>query len=230
MASSTDRVLRTPAVRLALEPEIASAVQPLLGIDGRSRGLRSLAVTDIAAERTAAIEREARERGFAFGEREAREAMRPRVEARLSQLAATIETIAGLRAAVLRHSERDLVKLAVAIAERVVRREIQGDRDLILQMAHAAVERLGTVDIATIHVNPDDLSAMSPRLDEYRGTGPVRLVADTRIAPGGCLIVSDTGTVDAAIDAQFKEIHTALLGGVDSGGSEGAGDDRSAHG
>jgi hypothetical protein len=42
--------------------------------------------------------------------------------------------------------------------------------------------------------------------------------------------VSDTGTVDAAIDAQFKEIHTALLGDVDSGGSEGAGDDRSAHG
>jgi flagellar assembly protein FliH len=219
MRSSTSRAtavdLATVARLGARRTDGALLVQPLLAGDHalalRPQTTRDLAITDIAAERIAAIEREARERGFAFGERQARDAMRPRVDALLTQLSSTIASLAALRTNLIERTERDLVQLAIAVAERIVRREIRTDRDVILTIARAAVARLGDAEVVTIHVNPDDLSAMSPTLDEYRGTGPVRLVADGSVPPGGCFVASDGGTIDAAIDAQFQELRAQLL-------------------
>lgn len=193
----------------------AAVVTPLLRPSpagtGRGEPPRSFVATDLAAERIAAIEREARERGFAAGEREAREAAHARIEAALARFANTIDRIAALRGDLLRQSERDLVRLAIAMAERIVRREVQLDRDLVLTMARAAIARLGDTAIATIRLNPDDLAALSARLEIRTATGPIRLVEDPRIASGGCFVESDLGVVDATIEAQLQELRSALF-------------------
>jgi flagellar assembly protein FliH len=129
-----------------------------------------------------------------------------------ARLAHTIETVAALRADLLRRSEQDLVRLAMAIAERIIHREIQIDRDLILVVARAAIARLGDAAAVTIRINPDDLAAMSSRQEIQTATGPIRLAGDATVPPGGCVVESDLGTVDAAIEAQMREIEIALLG------------------
>jgi flagellar assembly protein FliH len=190
-------------------------VRPLLlttPVDaGRQQEARDLVITDLGAERVAAIEREARDRGFAAGEREGREAARVRADALAARMAQTIDAIAALRTGLLRRSEQDVVRLAIAIAERIIHREVQLDREVILVAARAAIARLGAAAVVTVHVNPDDLAAMAPRLEIQGANGPIRLEADAAVPPGGCVVASTLGDVDATIEAQIQELRAALL-------------------
>jgi flagellar assembly protein FliH len=170
------------------------------------------------AERLEAIEREAFGKGYAEGERAGEAAASARIEAMLQRLTDTVTEIAGLRAGVMRRSERELVRLALAMAERIVRRELDIDRDLLAVMARVAIDRLGENAVATIHLHPSDAEAALQRTDGAQ-SGSVDIVADVNVPRGGCLVRSSFGSIDAGIDAQMRELARALLGD-DSGHEE----------
>lgn len=207
-------------------------MRPLLAADpasvARRRAVRPLELPSASAQRVAAFEREAYERGFAQGERAGQDAARTRVEATLARLGSTIADLASLRSGLLRKSEQDLVRLAVAIAERIVRREIEIDRDVLVAMARAAIGRLGQGAVATIALHPDDLAAIRTEATDA-DAGGIRVVADSQVPSGGGLVTSSFGTIDVGLDAQIREVVAALLGGSDTPqwSPEGAGRDES---
>ena len=164
-----------------------------------------------SAERLEAIEREAFGKGYAEGERAGEAAAAKRIDAMLTRLADTVHELAGLRAGIMRRSERELVSLALAMAERVVRREIDIDRDLLAVMARVAIDRLGENAVATIHLHPTDCAAAVQRAGGAQ-PGSVEIVADINVPRGGCVVRSAFGSIDAGIDAQMRELARALLG------------------
>jgi flagellar assembly protein FliH len=165
-----------------------------------------------ATERAGAVERDAFAKGYAEGERSGQQAAAQRNEAMLRRLVATIEEIAAVRAGMMRKTERELVKLAVAMAERIVRREVDADAELLAGMARVAIDRLGQDVAATIHLNPEDYEAMMTARKGAAFEGAVEVVADPLVGRGGCLVKSAFGTVDAGIDTQIREMSHALLG------------------
>jgi flagellar assembly protein FliH len=163
------------------------------------------------AERVAAAERAAFARGVADGERAAAMSASTRVDAIVARFAASIEHLAAARTTLLRDAERDLVRLATAIAEHVLRRQVQSDPALLVSMARAALERLGGATAAIIHVNPADFDAIRRQRPAAAGGG-IEILADPAVPHGGCLARTSGGTVDAGLDAQFRELTRALLG------------------
>lgn len=162
-------------------------------------------------DRLETVEREAYARGLADGERAATAAAAERVEAVTAQLGVAIQELAAVRGVLMRRSERDLVRLAVSMAERILRREIDMDRELLVVMARVAIDRLGEQAAATIHLNPVDLDAIQARRSPELGTS-VELVADAAVPRGGCVVKSAFGTIDTGIDSQVRELSRALLG------------------
>src|SRR4051794_2329753 len=77
-----------------------------------------------------ALERDAFAKGFAHGERAGLDAARARTDGMLSRLGETIDEVASLRREIIRRTERQTVQLVLAIAERVVQREVTLDRGL----------------------------------------------------------------------------------------------------
>jgi flagellar assembly protein FliH len=165
-----------------------------------------------AIERMTAVEREAFAKGYAQGERAGDEAAGKRNEAMVRRLVATIEEISSLRAGMMRTTERELVRLAVAMAERIVRREVDVDAELLNAMARVAIDRLGENVAATIHLNPADYESMMAARQGKAFEGAVQVVADPQVGRGGCLVKSAFGVVDAGIDTQIREMSQALLG------------------
>lgn len=159
----------------------------------------------------AAVEREAFARGFAQGEVAGAEAAANRGEAMLRRLTQTLEEIAEMRAQIVRDTEQQLVRLAVAIARRIVQREMTMDPDLLRAIARVAMDRLGETTGVTVRLNPDDHAAIAAGRDSAWGGGHVTVVADARLPRGGCRLESDGGTVDASVDAQLEEITKRLL-------------------
>jgi flagellar assembly protein FliH len=101
--------------------------------------------------------------------------------------------------------------LAVAMAERVVRREVRADPEALLEMARAAIGRLGERVTAVIHLNPVDLEAIVT--DGTGRIGTLDVVADPDLPRGGCMIRTNLGAIDAGIDAQMRELLRAMLAG-----------------
>ena len=159
--------------------------------------------------RLAALERDAFAKGYAAGERAGAEAGATRAEAMLRRLAQTLEEIGSLRNTMVHQTERQMVQLAIAVARRVVGREIALDGDLIVAMARVALDRLGEGTPAVIRLHPDDLAAIgSPAW-----VGPhVQVVADAGLSRGACFVQSEFGFIDASVDAQFEQLAQAMLG------------------
>jgi flagellar assembly protein FliH len=159
-----------------------------------------------------AIERDAFTKGYAQGERAGAEAAATRGEAMLRRLAQTIDELGVLRAELIHKSERQLVQLAIAIATRVIQREITLDKELLVAMARVALDRLGDTSSATIRLNPEDHAAALAARGGELSTESVKVVADPIVSRGGCLVESDFGLIDLAMSAQVAEIANALLG------------------
>jgi flagellar assembly protein FliH len=162
--------------------------------------------------RLAALERDAFSKGFAQGERAGSEAAAQRGEAMLRRLTETLEELTTLREQMIHQTERQMVQLALAIARRIVHREVSIDQDLLIAMARVALDRLGESAHVTVRLSPQDYEATSAvRSAQWDGTH-VTVVADARVGRGGCRVESEFGAMDAGVDAQIHELARALLG------------------
>src|SRR5262245_10070534 len=169
---------------------------------------------------TAAIERDAFTKGYAQGERAGLDAAATRADAMLRRLAQTIEELGELRNEMIHRTERQAVQLVLAIAERIVQRELTLDRSLLLGMARVALDRLGEYGSATIRLNPDDYQAIGakPSIDG----AAVEVLADLSVPRGGCHVQSDFGFMDVSPESQFRELARALLSDGDDAHSDDA--------
>jgi flagellar assembly protein FliH len=186
------------------EPTTTSPVQASLAVDVPVHGPASVDQLD-----TAAIERDAFTKGYAQGERAGLDAAATRADAMLRRLAQTIDELGELRNEMIHRTERQAVQLVLAIAERVVQRELTLDRSLLLGMARVALDRLGEYGSATIRLNPDDYQAIGAK-PSIEGAA-VEVLADPVVPRGGCHVQSDFGFMDVSPESQFRELARALL-------------------
>ncbi len=160
----------------------------------------------------ATVEREAFATGYAQGERAGAEAAARRAEPMMRRLAQTLEEVSAVRTDMIRQTERQMVELALAVARRVLHREVSLDRDLLIAMARVALDRLGDTGLVTVRLHPDDHAAtVAASAANWAGTN-VTVVGDASVPKGGCRIESDFGSLDAGVDAQIRELGRALLG------------------
>ncbi len=161
----------------------------------------------------AAIEREAFTKGYAQGERAGNEAAAARGEVMLRRLAQTLDELQSLRVDLIRRTEREVVELSLAIARKVLQREISLDHELMLAMARVALDRLADAATASIRLHPEDFNlTVAARGSTTVSSHGVQIVADAAVRRGGCVVQSEFGSVDVGITAQIDELTHALLG------------------
>jgi flagellar biosynthesis/type III secretory pathway protein FliH len=172
---------------------------------------RELHLPSVAAERIEAIEHQAYHEGYTRGQRTADEEMERRLEDVLQRLRTTLDELGTLGPHAMRRADREMIHLAVAMAERIVRGEVRAEPATLLDMARAAIERLGERVTAVIHLNPTDLDSIVS--DGSGRIGSLDVVADSDLPRGGCMIRTNLGAIDAGIDAQMRELLRAMLAG-----------------
>jgi flagellar assembly protein FliH len=169
------------------------------------------------AEATARLERqgeqrarEARAAGFREGEAAGKKCAAAELEPVLDRLARSIQEMAGLRGQMRREAEADMLRLALEIARRVLRREMAVDPDAIRGLVIAALEKLEGQEISRVKVHPSHAALVGDLLRK-RGTGPpVEVIADRSLEPGSAIFSTERGNLDASVDAQLSEIERGL--------------------
>ncbi|MEW5981070.1 MAG: FliH/SctL family protein [Acidobacteriota bacterium] len=205
MSSRPSRILRHQRVEPFVWDRTPAADEPTPR-PGPAREDRA----DVAPQATAELERQTFAAAYAEGEKAGFEAGAVRADAMLRRLGDTVRELGELRSTLSQQAERQVVQVALAIARRILQREVDTDPDLLSAMARVALDRLGDGDAIRIRLNPEDHLGINDRHDFSRVGAPITVDSDPAVPRGGCLIESSLGFVDAGIDAQFRVIQDAL--------------------
>lgn len=111
--------------------------------------------------------------------------------------------------------EKLILSLALEIAKKIVKREIEKYDDFVVNQVREAVKRVIGVEKIKLRVNPEDerlIRELKPEiLQMIDSSGDVIIEADPGIERGGCIIESDLGNVDVRLGTQFSLIENSLI-------------------
>lgn len=173
--------------------------------------------SEAAQARIAEMEREAAEReqrafaaGFRKGESAAAEAAGARMEAAAGRFLQAAEQLGQARRKLRRDAEEDLVRLAVAIARRVLNRELSVDPEAVLGIVKAALDKLDAREVERLRLNPEDAPVVRKHL-EAMGALRFEIVPDERLERGAVVLETARGSLDASTETQLAEIERGLV-------------------
>lgn len=130
---------------------------------------------------------------------------------RIAKVTAALESFAGDRDQYLKTVEREVVKLALAVAARVLRREAEVDPLLLSGAVRVALGQIAASTEVRLRVPADELAMWKEAMAAVPNLAarPV-VVAGEGMQLGDCAIESALGTADLGIGAQLAEVERVL--------------------
>jgi flagellar assembly protein FliH len=147
-------------------------------------------------------------RGFSEGEANAKAGPAVEMEAVTQRLAQSVRDLAQLRPRLRRDAEADVVRLSLAIARRILHREMSVDSVAMQALAQVALQKLGRQEICRVYVHPDQAQAIKAALE----SGGIRaeVIPEITRESGALVFETNQGTLDASVNAQLEEIERGL--------------------
>jgi len=174
------------------------------------------------------LRREAREKGTEEGKARVRGALETQiaeeirksrsrdVEHLVRSLTAMIREVNDYRGRLVLDSKEQLIALALSIARSVIKREVKHSDDVARLNLEEAIRLSAKRTRLLVRVSEMDMKMLEDLVGEGRlATEPdsaVEFVPSAEIMPGGCLVESASGAVDARIETQLAEIEKVLIG------------------
>lgn len=185
-----------------IEHEVLSGVEKGREILARARSeASSLRKRSREVLAQAVVEKEEeRKRGYAEG-----------VQQGLGELTEKLAEAERGREVILTGAEPEILGMVMEIAEKVIGREVK--KGAIVDIVKKTVaQAVGEKVVVRIH--PSDLAVVQEKEPELlEAIGKVRSMTvkeDESIAPGGCIVETELGTVDARLETQLGAIRKAL--------------------
>jgi flagellar assembly protein FliH len=164
---------------------------------------------DKASDPAEALDRrlqEAHRSGYREGEAAGRAQLAPVLE----QLARSIEALASLRPLLRKKAESDTVQLALAVARRILHRELTVDPEALEGLVRAAFEKLQGQEICRVRLWPGHETAVREWLDRLGAPQTVEIISDRSRQPGDVVFETARGALDASVESQLAEIEHGL--------------------
>jgi flagellar assembly protein FliH len=149
--------------------------------------------------------KESYQRGFSEGRAVGHDQAAAELQPVMDRLSRSLADLASVRSRVRKTAEADLLKLAIAIARRVLHRELTLDPGSIEGLIRVALEKLESRELCRVRVHPDQEPVIRTLLARF-SAAPVELIPDGTLQIGDVLFETAHGTLDGSIEAQLQEI------------------------
>ena len=167
------------------------------------------------ADQIEAIQKVAREEGFAQGLAEGRAAGQKQMDENIKRLESFLECLANPLAQLDSRVEEQLVLLALAIAKQLVRRELKADHAHIIGVIRSAVALLPVSDKrVVIELHPEDAALVREKLNlDEEGETTWRIREVPTLSRGGCRLDNGESHIDATVETRINQVAASLFGG-----------------
>lgn len=154
--------------------------------------------------------RQAVQRAYLEGEAAARAALTDSTNAAKNDLAKAVAQIAQQRAAIYKEAQADLLRLSIAIARRILHREMLVSPDILQGIVTVVLEKLDRQEVHCVRVHPAMAEQLDQDLKKISQQRPIMVTPDPALPAGSCIFETGRGNVDASIDSQLAEIERGL--------------------
>ncbi len=104
-----------------------------------------------------------------------------------------------------------VLDLALDVARQVVAGELAARPERVLDVVRLALKQMAESSReARLLLHPDDAARVRPHLEQVLDKTRLRIVEDARIAPGGCLVETPQGDLDATLPARWRQVVQVL--------------------
>jgi flagellar assembly protein FliH len=162
-------------------------------------------VSELRAASQAELTR-VKETAFQEGLRQGREEAASAIHDSAEKLGTTMAELVAFKRKLRLDAEREVVKLSLAIARRILNRELATDPDALEGIVHAALSKLQNRDIWQVRVAAQASDVTNACIDRAGLGGTVKVVVDPALYPGDLLVDTPTGELDASVNTQLHEI------------------------
>ncbi|MGE5588580.1 MAG: FliH/SctL family protein [Clostridia bacterium] len=174
---------------------------------------------DEATQESARILKEAYDKGYEDGRAEATARVMERAKEFLEYLESLVRGVAETAENAVRAAEDTVALLAIEVAEKILRHEVSIDGSVVLEMVRESVEKAKAGGSIKIRVSAWDLDRVKDFRDELikiaDDVESIEIIEDPRVEPGGCIVDTEFGSVDARLGTQLREIRRAFFGNGD---------------
>ncbi len=169
----------------------------------------SPAPTERMEEFNARLEKSARE-AYETGVRDGVAQVKAETEQQLREvaqrLADSIAEITNMRGDAIREAEADVVKLSLAIAHRILHREVSIDSSALEALVRSALEKLRSQEVHRVRIHPDHEQLIRSCLAQTGRHPGIEVVPDPSLLRGGIIFDLSRGSMDASVETQLAEI------------------------
>lgn len=168
-----------------------------------------------AQKRADRLQDEARKKGLENGQKEGKKAFLKKSRELMNRLEVSLQEIDHRMKNYEEEYSTKVTELSLGIAKEVIRREVEEDPSVVMQVTREALSSMNGVAEAVIRVNWKDLEVMKEARDEllsaFKGLRRVDFQVDEDLEPGGTVIETPQGGIDASIATRFNKIKERLL-------------------
>ncbi|MGE0526199.1 MAG: FliH/SctL family protein [Bdellovibrionales bacterium] len=197
-------------------------------------------------ERLKEIEEKAYQEGYELGlidgTEKAFQETRQDLMHKLEVMEDLLKRIEELKGDLLIENESGLIKLVYLIAKKIAMRDLEEHREAVWEILKGTVGDIQADERVVVKLSNEDLYFLETLQDKsgerIESLQRVKFVSDDSILPGGCLIETEYGTVNATVEERIERVWQTLLsrmpqkvqnaktpkdagGNGDEGGSEG---------
>jgi flagellar assembly protein FliH len=197
------RVVELENIPLKHAPQVGAP--PTGETDARRVDQLERSLSELEGTRQGELAR-ARKSGFDDGIYKGREEAAGEVQKALDQLARNIQDLAQQKRKVRNEAERELVQLSLAVARRILHRELLVDPESIQAIVYAALKKLQNREISRVRVYPAGAAAVRAAMERAGQRNAVEVVSDPSLSAGALLFETVVGELDVSIETQLQEI------------------------
>ncbi len=162
-----------------------------------------------AAADLALLEKQAYERGLREGEAAGARKSLEQLQSAIQGFAESASRLASYKTQLRSEVERQVVDLALAVAQKILRRELALDPNIILAVVKACLAELESAEIYRLRANPQDIPSLAAFFQQQRRRN-IELLPDPHISRGGAVFETAQGQLDARLETQLEEIARGL--------------------
>src|SRR5579883_1723643 len=148
------------------------------------------------------------QQGFAAGQASGIQQASERIEPAAAALNRIVAELTSVRKKFRADAEQDTVALAIAIARRVLHRELATDPEAILGLVMAAFQKLNARE--TLRLRPSDAALIDEHRARLQFPETLQVIADKSLPPASAVFETSRGEMDASADTQLAEIERGL--------------------
>ena len=167
-------------------------------------------------EKASLIEQEAYEKGFMQGEIDGLEFGKKEAVKVVENIEGLLKGFTRIKKDIITGHEKEILELIFSITEKIINYKINSDETIVRETILKALRLAPEKGKIILRVNPEDfgyIEKVKPDFfAKFKELKSIKIVSDSSIDRGGCLLETQYGEVDARITTQLEKIFQSLEG------------------